>query len=555
MNQPGGDPADADQEADQSGPIDSEQIIERDRSRPQPRHHKRSRPEHIYVFPPFALVEGEKAVEAVDGASRGHHRRHHYRRRDRGREPYHQSSSGRQLRQRSETSLQRSHLESHSLKPGGGAFLRPSVSDAVGKEGQTDYHSQKQHGTVEGCHLIDVIGPQAFSLGSLLTLAECRIADEADPLGDRRAFFDLPPDLIYLDGNSLGPPTQSVRGGVEQVLSDWRSRLIAGWWESGWVDLPRIVGARLEPIVGAEPGSVVCSDSTSVNLFKAVTAMCGRSSGDILTDVGNFPSCLYILESIARQHRRRLRVVDPDEVLPNIDSDVGVVSLTQVDFRSGRLHNMEEITRRAGALGAMTVWDLSHSAGVIPIELARWEVDAAVGCGYKYLNGGPGAPAYIYISPRHSDEVANPINGWFSHRSPFDFSTEFVPAEGIDRMRTGTPDIISMAGLNEALKAYEAIGVEQVWKKSVALTTLFIDLIDREVGCEVLTPREPQQRGSQVSLRIPQAEKLMSMLSNEGVIGDFRPPDVARFGFSPLYIRYQDVWRATAAIKSILARI
>ncbi|HKZ21324.1 MAG TPA: kynureninase [Acidimicrobiia bacterium] len=389
----------------------------------------------------------------------------------------------------------------------------------------------------------------------MLTLAECRIADEADPLADRRAFFDLPADLIYLDGNSLGPPTQNVRHGVEQVLSDWRSRLISGWWDSGWVDLPRIAGARLEPIVGADPGSIVCSDSTSVNLFKAVTAMCGLSSGDILTDVGNFPSCLYILETIARQQHRRLRVVDPNEVLANIDSDVGVVSLTQVDFRSGRLHDMEEVTRRAGALGAMTVWDLSHSAGVIPIELARWEVDAAVGCGYKYLNGGPGAPAYIYISPRHADEVVNPINGWFSHRSPFDFSTEFVPAEGIDRMRAGTPDVISMAALNEALKAYEAISVEQVREKSVALTALFIDIIDREVGCEVLTPREPQQRGSQVSLKTPQAEKLISALSNEGVIGDFRPPDVARFGFSPLYIRYQDVWRATAAIKSILARL
>ncbi|HEX5722687.1 MAG TPA: aminotransferase class V-fold PLP-dependent enzyme [Acidimicrobiia bacterium] len=389
----------------------------------------------------------------------------------------------------------------------------------------------------------------------MLTLAECRTADEADPLADRRAFFDLPPELIYLDGNSLGPPPQSVRHGVEQVLSDWRRRLIAGWWDSGWVDLPRLVGARLEPIVGAEPGSIVCTDSTSVNLFKAVTALCDLSPGDILTDVGNFPSCLYILETIASRQHRRLRVVDPDDVLSTIDGDVGVVSLTQVDFRSGRLHDMEEITRRAAAAGAMTVWDLSHSAGVIPIELARWGADAAVGCGYKYLNGGPGAPAYIYVSPRHSQEAANPINGWFSHRFPFDFSTEFIPADGIDRMRTGTPDILSMVALNEALKAYEAVRVEQVREKSVALTALFIDLVDRGVGCEVLTPREPERRGSHVSLKIPQAEKLMSALADEGVIGDFRPPDVARFGFSPLYIGYEHVWRATAAIKAILARL
>ena len=389
----------------------------------------------------------------------------------------------------------------------------------------------------------------------MLTLAECRTADEADPLADRRAFFDLPPELIYLDGNSLGPPPQSVRHGVEQVLSDWRRRLIAGWWDSGWVDFPRLVGARLEPIVGAEPGSIVCTDSTSVNLFKAVTALCDLSPGDILTDVGNFPSCLYILETIASRQHRRLRVVDPDDVLSTIDGDVGVVSLTQVDFRSGRLHDMEEITRRAAAAGAMTVWDLSHSAGVIPIELARWGADAAVGCGYKYLNGGPGAPAYIYVSPRHSQEAANPINGWFSHRFPFDFSTEFIPADGIDRMRTGTPDILSMVALNEALKAYEAVRVEQVREKSVALTALFIDLVDRGVGCEVLTPREPERRGSHVSLKIPQAEKLMSALADEGVIGDFRPPDVARFGFSPLYIGYEHVWRATTAIKAILARL
>lgn len=387
------------------------------------------------------------------------------------------------------------------------------------------------------------------------TLAECRTADEADPLADRRAFFDLPPGLIYLDGNSLGPPPQSVRHAVEQVLSDWRSHLIAGWWDSGWVDLPRLVGTRLEPIVGAEPGSIVCTDSTSVNLFKAVTAMCDLSPGDILTDVGNFPSCLYILETVARRQQRRLRVVDPDDVLSKIDGDVGVVSLTHVDFRSGRLHDMEEITRRAAAVGAMTVWDLSHSAGVIPIALARCGADAAVGCGYKYLNGGPGAPAYIYISPRRSPGVANPINGWFSHRFPFEFSTEFLPADGIDRMRTGTPDILSMVALNEALKAYEAVSVEQVREKSVALTALFIDLLDREVGCDVLTPREPERRGSHVSLKIPQAEKLMAALADEGVIGDFRPPDVARFGFSPLYIGYEDVWRATAAIKSILASL
>ncbi len=392
----------------------------------------------------------------------------------------------------------------------------------------------------------------AYSLGALLTVSECRAADEADPLADRRAFFDLPPGLIYLDGNSLGPPTKSVRGGIDQLLTDWRNRLIDGWWDSGWVELPRVVGARVEPIIGAEAGSIVCTDSTSVNLFKAVTAMCDLFPGDLLTDSGNFPSCLYVLESVARQQGRRLRVVSPEEVLTSIDDEVGAVSVTQVDFRSGRLHDMEEITRRATDVGAASVWDLSHSAGVVPIDVARCGVDAAVGCGYKYLNGGPGAPAFIYMSPRHTQTAANPINGWFSHRSPFDFSTEYTPAEGIDRMRTGTPNILSMVALDEALTAYEGVAIDQVREKSIALTTLFIDLIDREVGSELLTPRQPRDRGSQVSLLVPQAEELMLALGDEGIVGDFRPPDVARFGFSPLYIGYEDVWRAAAAIKSIL---
>jgi kynureninase len=396
---------------------------------------------------------------------------------------------------------------------------------------------------------------KANSLGPVLTVDECRAADRADPLFDRRALFDLPSDLIYLDGNSLGPPTKRVEAVLAQLLADWRSRLIDGWWESGWVDLPRQVGTRLEPIVGGEAGSIVCTDSTSVNLFKVVTAMCDLSPGDILTDIGNFPSCLYVLESIANHWSRRLRVVEPDEVMASIDHTVGVVSLTQVDFRSGRLHDMEGITHRAAEVGARTVWDLSHSAGVVPIELARWGVDAAVGCGYKYLNGGPGAPAYLYVSPRLFDTMANPLSGWFSHRSPFDFSPEYAPAMGIERMLTGTPNIFSMAVFDEALKVYEGVRTDQVREKSRLLTSLFIELIDHKVGCEILTPREPEWRGSHVSLLLPQAEKLMLALREDGVIGDFRPPDVARFGFSPLFIGYEDVWRAVMSIGRVLSRI
>jgi kynureninase len=300
---------------------------------------------------------------------------------------------------------------------------------------------------------------------------------------------------------------------------------------------------------------VVCTDSTTVNLFKVAAALCDLRRGDILTDSGNFPSDLYVLESVARQWHRRLRLVDPGEVANSIDHDVGLVALTQVDFRSGRLHDMAAITERAKAAGAWTVWDLSHSAGVIPIDVAGCGIDAAVGCGYKYLNGGPGAPAFVYVSPRVIGDVVNPINGWFSHLSPFDFSMEYLPGEGIDRMRIGTPDILSMAALHEALTAYEGILIETVRAKSVRLTSLFIDLIDREVGCQVLTPRLPAERGSQVSLLLPEAEKLIASLQDVGVIADFRPPNLARFGFSPLYIGYQDVWQAVAAVKSVLGQL
>jgi kynureninase len=416
---------------------------------------------------------------------------------------------------------------------------------------------EDSHGTERGekrCHFPTISFLNAFSLDALLTIDECRAADRADPLADRRVLFDLPSGLIYLDGNSLGPPTKSVAVAMTHLLEDWRNRLIDGWWECGWVDLPHTTGQRLEPIVGGEPGSIVCTDSTSVNLFKVVTAMCDLRPGDILTDSGNFPSCLYVLESIAHQRSRRLRVVEPDEVLAAINRQVGVVSLTQVDFRSGRLHDMEAITRHAAEVGARTVWDLSHSAGVVPIALSSWGVDAAVGCGYKYLNGGPGAPAYLYVSPRLFDTMVNPINGWFSHRVPFAFSPDYAPANGIERMLSGTPNIVSMVAFAESLKVYEGVRTEQIWEKSRALTSLFIDLIDREIGCAILTPRDPDRRGSQVSLLTPQAEKLMIALRQEGVIADFRPPDVARFGFSPLFIGYEDVWRAVMSIKGVLSR-
>jgi kynureninase len=377
----------------------------------------------------------------------------------------------------------------------------------------------------------------------VITEAACRELDRTDPLAFARQRFDLSDEVIYLDGNSLGPPARSVRQALDQVWTDWQRRLIRGWWDANWVDLPRRIGDLIANIVGAAAGSIVCTDSTSVNLYKAVLAAGELSNGDILTDSGNFPTDLYVLASAANLMGRKLRIVEPEEVMESISP--GILALTQVDFRSGRRHDLPALTARAHEVGAITLWDLSHSAGAMPVDLEKHRVELAVGCSYKYLNGGPGAPAYIYVRP--DLELTNPINGWFSHRAPFDFDPIYTPADGIDRMRSGTPHVISMAALEAALHAFDGVELRAARVKSEQLTATFIELVE-DLGI-VVTPKDARQRGSQVCLRIPGAERLIDDLMLQGIIGDYRPPDVARFGFSPLYIGFLDVWRAAAAIR------
>jgi len=387
----------------------------------------------------------------------------------------------------------------------------------------------------------------------MITLEHCRELDAGDPLGPMRAGFVLSPDVIYLDGNSLGPPLLGVRDRVLSTIEEWGQDLIAGWWNQDWVGLPGNVGRRLESLIGAETGSVVCADSTTVNLFKVVDASCRLTKGDLLTDSGNFPTDLYVLRTLADRWRRPLRVVEPEQLAAAITDGVGVVALGHVDFRTGRSHDLPLITARAHRVGALAVWDLSHSAGVMPIGLADNDVDYAVGCGYKFLNGGPGAPAFVYVSPRLQADTVNPITGWFGHSNPFDFSPEFVPAEGVDRMKVGTPNILSMVALDAALAIWEGVDLEVVRAKSVGLTSLFIDLVDQELGerFEVVTPRHPEHRGSQVSLRRTGAEAVVEGLGRQGVICDYRPPDIARFGFAPLYVSYVDVWESVRRIRQV----
>jgi kynureninase len=388
----------------------------------------------------------------------------------------------------------------------------------------------------------------------MITREVCEASDATDPLRFLRDHFELPSDVIYLDGNSLGPPPRGVRGRVKEAMDGWARDLIAGWWSQDWIELPARVGRKLEPLLGAEPNTVVCSDSTTVNLFKVVDAACRLVGGDILTDSGNFPTDLYVLRTVAERHGRRLHVVNPEGLSDGVTESIGVMAATQVDFRTGRRHDLAAITERVHRLGGIAIWDLSHSAGVMEIDLAENQVDLAVGCGYKFLNGGPGAPAYLYVAPRLYSHLANPITGWFGHEQPFEFSREFVPAQGIGRMKVGTPPVLSMAALEAALSVWEGVELDWVRAKSVALTSLFIDLIDQELGSEfeLVTPRDPEHRGSQVSLRRMGAEALAMNLGRVGVICDFRPPDLTRFGFGPLFVRYVDVWDAVDRIKKTI---
>jgi kynureninase len=337
-------------------------------------------------------------------------------------------------------------------------------------------------------------------------------------------------------------------------MDGWARQLISGWWSQDWIGLPERIGNRLEPLLGAEPGTVICTDSTSVNLFKVVDAACRMVDGDILTDSGNFPTDLYVLHTVADHHGRRLQVVEPESLVDAVTDSSGVTAATHVDFRTGRRHDLAEITQRTHQFGGLAIWDLSHSAGVMEIGLAESQVDLAVGCGYKFLNGGPGAPAYLYVAPHLQRHLANPITGWFGHLDPFEFARDFVPAEGIGRMKVGTPPVLSMAALEAALLVWEGVELDSVRAKSVVLTSLFIDLIDQELGgeFELVTPRDPEHRGSQVSLRRIGAEALAKKLGGLGVICDFRPPDLTRFGFNPLFVRHSDVWDAVTRIKEAI---
>ncbi|MBD3765113.1 MAG: kynureninase [Rhodobacterales bacterium] len=356
-----------------------------------------------------------------------------------------------------------------------------------------------------------------------------------------RALFDLPPDVIYLDGNSLGPLPRATPDRVARTLTqEWGQMLITAWNRAGWMEMPARLGDRIGRLIGAEPGSVTLGDTLSVKIWQALAAALALKPGRgvILSDTGNFPSDLYIAQGLAAMLGRgvTLRTVAPEAVEAAIDDTVAVLMLTEVDYRTGRRHDMAALTARAQAAGALTVWDLAHSAGALPVDLAGCNADFAAGCTYKYLNAGPGGPAFIYVAPRHADTAPAGLSGWLGHEAPFAFDPDYRPARGVERMRVGTPPILQLAALEASLDIWDSVDMAALRARSLELTDRFIARV--EAACPDLrlaTPRDHARRGSQVSLHHPQGYAIMQALIARGVIGDFRAPDILRFGLAPLY--------------------
>ncbi|MFG2460887.1 kynureninase [Streptomyces sp. NPDC048523] len=390
---------------------------------------------------------------------------------------------------------------------------------------------------------------------------KARELDAGDELAGLRAQFVLD-EVVYLDGNSLGALPAAVPGRVEDVVRrQWGSLRIRSWDESGWWTAPERIGDRIAPLVGAAAGQIVVGDSTSVNVFKALVGAVRLAGGpaagrdEVVVDATTFPTDGYIAESAARMTGCTLRAVTPAEVPGALSSRTAAVLLNHVDYRTGRLHDLPGLTAAVHAAGAIAVWDLCHSAGALPVGLDAHGVDLAVGCTYKYLNGGPGSPAYLYVRREHQDRFDSPLPGWTSHADPFGMSPSYAPAEGALRGRVGTPDILSMLALEAALEVWDGVPVESVRAKSLALTDFFLECVSSYVDegrVECVTPLAHGQRGSQVALRCADAGEVMKRLVERGVVGDFRHPDVLRFGFTPLYVGFADVERAARVLARVL---
>ncbi len=391
------------------------------------------------------------------------------------------------------------------------------------------------------------------------SLDDVRAWDKDDPLRAHRSAFALPDGIVYLDGNSLGPLPHAARERLAHVVGqEWGQGLIRSWDDAGWMAAPARIGARIAGIVGASSDEVIAADNTSVNLFKLCAAAAALRPGRtrLLTEAGNFPTDRHVLEGLARLlPGLRIDAVAQEELAGAIDADTAVVLLCHVHYRSGARHDMAALTRAARAAGAIAVWDLSHSAGAVPVGLNADGAEMAVGCGYKFLNGGPGAPAFLYVARHLQAAARSPIQGWIGHLSPFGFSDRYEPAAGVGRFLAGTPGVLGLAGLEAGVETFLSADRSALWAKSARLFDLFAGLAERRCpGLHLATPRDPALRGSQISFRCDNAQAVMQALIARGVVGDYRPPDLLRFGLTPLYTRFEDVWQAVDALTDVLAR-
>ncbi len=413
------------------------------------------------------------------------------------------------------------------------------------------------------------------------TLDDIRALDAQDPLRGLREQFELPSDTIYLDGNSLGvlPKTAAARV-ADVVTREWGRDLIGSWNSADWFSLPQRLGDKIARLIGARPGEVVATDSTSINLYKVLSAALSIAAQDaperrlIVSERSNFPTDLYIAEALCQERGYRLRLVEPEEIAGALTAEVAVLMLTHVNYRTGAMHDMAAVTAAAQAAGILTVWDLAHSAGAVPVDLHAAGADFSIGCGYKYLNGGPGAPAFVWVNPQHADRFWQPLAGWWGHAAPFEFTPDYRPAAGVSRYLCGTQPILSLAALECGLDVFLATeaqgGMAALREKSLALTDLFIELVEQRCAGHELglaTPREHAQRGSQVCLTREHAQEpgadsgayaIVQALIARGVVGDFRAgdggrhKDILRLGFTPLYIGFEDVWNAVEHLKQVL---
>ena len=389
-----------------------------------------------------------------------------------------------------------------------------------------------------------------------MMLERARFLDAGDPLREIRDRFMLPDGVIYLDGNSLGCLPKATPARLEEVVrEEWGRDLIRSWNTAGWIDLPARVGAKIAPLIGARPHEVIACDSTSVNLFKLISAALAMQPGRkvVLSEPGNFPTDLYMIDGLERQGLAERRLAERGQLIEALDDSVALLMLTHTHYKTGETFDMAELTRAAHDAGALVLWDLSHSGGALPVDLDGCAADFAVGCGYKYFNGGPGAPAYAFVAEKHLEATRQPLTGWMGHAAPFAFSDDYEAAPGIEKLLCGTPPILGIAALEVGVDLIAEIGIDRLYAKSQALSEFFRQcLSERGVAIDLVSPTYPARRGSQLSFRRQDAYAICQALIGRGVIGDFRDPDILRFGFAPAYLRFEDMAEAARQLAEVL---